>query len=62
MAFIDFVKDEKNLVMFALVLIIILGLISYNLYYSSNMDGKVMNMDVLIPLEIYLMLFLLLGK
>ena len=38
MAFIDFVKDEKNLVTFALVLIIILGLISYNLYYSSNMD------------------------
>ena len=38
MAFIDFLKDEKSIVMFALVLIIILGLISYNLYFSSNMD------------------------
>ena len=33
----NIVNDEKNLVMFALVLIIILGLISYNLYFSSNM-------------------------
>jgi hypothetical protein len=38
MAFIDFLKDEKSIVMFALVLIIILGLISYNLYFSSNLD------------------------
>lgn len=34
----DLFKDEKKLVTFALILIIILGLITYNLYYSSNMD------------------------
>lgn len=37
---LDLIKDEKNLIMFALVLIIILGLISYNLYFSSNMDPR----------------------
>ena len=38
MAMFDLFKDEKKLVTFALILIIILGIITYNLYYSSNMD------------------------
>ena len=31
-------ENDKNIVTFALILIIILGLISYNLYYTSNYD------------------------
>ena len=36
----DFSKllEEKNLITFALVLIIILGVLSYNLYVNSNTD------------------------
>ena len=34
----ELIKNEKNMVVTGLVLIIILGIISYNLYYSSNID------------------------
>ena len=47
MAMFDLFKDEKKLVTFALILIIILGIITYNLYLVKR-TLMVMNMDVLI--------------